>query len=85
MASMSRVALLACIGLAAMSTVAGQTTQIGQFTGMVSTYNDGETDPCIGSGKQDDVSWFVSTLNFLRNCEFAHMAVQPSPKQSGAI
>jgi hypothetical protein len=61
--SASRAVVLACLGLAAVVTVLGQTTQIGQFTGMVSTYTDGEPDPCIGSGKQDDVSpglvWFV--------------------------
>ena len=43
--------------------VAGQTTQIGQFTGMISTYTEGDTDPCIGSGKEDDVSRVVGCLN----------------------
>ena len=62
--SASRAMLLACLGLLAVRTVVGQSTQIGQFTGMISTYNEGEKDPCIGSGKQDDVSSVVSSLNF---------------------
>ncbi|CAK0735989.1 hypothetical protein CVIRNUC_000673 [Coccomyxa viridis] len=41
--------------MVAINTVRSQTTQIGQFTGMVSTYNEGDKDPCIGSGKNDDV------------------------------
>ena len=51
-----RTGLLALHALAVVGMVAGQTTQIGQFTGMISTFNEGETDPCIGSGKEDDVS-----------------------------
>lgn len=62
--SASRAVLLACLGMAAVRTVVGQSTQIGQFTGMISTYNEGEKDPCIGSGKQDDVSVVVSSPNF---------------------
>ena len=54
-ASTFRAAVLACIGMATINTVVSQTTQIGQFTGMVSTYNEGDKDPCIGSGKNDDV------------------------------
>lgn len=54
--SASRSGLLACLALAAVGMVAGQTTQIGQFTGMISTYSEGDIDPCIGSGKEDDVS-----------------------------
>lgn len=50
-----RAAVLACVGMVAINTVRSQTTQIGQFTGMVSTYNEGDKDPCIGSGKNDDV------------------------------
>ncbi len=54
--SACRSGLLALLAMAAVGMVAGQTTQIGQFTGMISTYNEGEIDPCIGSGKEDDVS-----------------------------
>ena len=54
--SACRPGFLALLALAAVGMVAGQTTQIGQFTGMISTYTEGDTDPCIGSGKEDDVS-----------------------------
>lgn len=61
--SACRSGLLALLAVGAVGMVAGQTTQIGQFTGMISTYTEGDTDPCIGSGKEDDVSRVVGCLN----------------------
>ena len=81
----ARSGLLACLVLAAVGMVAGQTTQIGQFTGMISTYSEGDIDPCIGSGKEDDVSlgrWhpeLVSEIAFItrsgRNVASAALAM----------
>lgn len=51
-----RSGLLALFALATVGMVATQTTQIGQFTGMISTFTEGDTNPCLGSGKEDDVS-----------------------------